>query len=307
MEFGDKESEFVTINNITKEINKQCTLLKDLAEVSFDIDIIFIVSDSSRNITKLLPSHGTVSVAKSPASQSEPGTDTIYTGELKPRTTTDTKCPGISSCEMLPDKRLLITDKDNKKVKLYDSNNQYLSELALPDKPWSVVLLSDTEAVVSLPNISKLQYITIGTDLVISETKKVNYLPLAMVKYGDNILATVRDRFWKVAVIYKHGTVQGTIYQDKGSIFSKPWFIGLSVDQKTVYIVDQNNGCIGLSMDGNVVLQYHDQKVQLYAGLVVDRDCLFIGFIQGNDYRIRRMSLSGVDMEDIDLGQSWPL
>ena len=307
MELGDKESEFVTINNVTKEINRQCTLLKDTTEDTCDIDFTFIVSDSIGKITQLLPSLGTVFVTPSPASQSDPGTVLIYTGELKPRTATDTKDPEISSYEKLPDGRQLITDCNNNKLKLYDPNNQFLSELTLPDMPVSVVSLSDTKAVVSLPNINTIQYITIGTDLAVSETKNVNYEPWAMVKYGDDILATVHDSLWKIAAIDNHGAVKRTIYQDNGSLFSKPRFIGLSVDQKTVYIVDIDKGCIGLSMEGNIVFQYQDQKVKLYAGLAVGRDRLSITVNEGNDDKVRRLSLSGDDAEDLDLGLSMPL
>ena len=307
MELGDKESEFVTISYVTKEINRQCNLLKDTTEDTSDIDFNFIVSDSIGKITKLLPSLGTVFVNPSPASQSDPGTVAIYTAELKLRTTTDTKAPGARSYEKLSDGRQLIANCYNNKLKLYDSNNQFLSELTLPSKPLSVVSLCDSEAVVSLPEIKSLQYITIGTDLAVSETRNVNYQPVAMVKYGDDILAIVNDRFVKVAVIDNHGTVKRTIYQDNGSLFSLPGFIGLSVDQKTVYVVDENKGCIGLSMDGNVVFQYQDQKVKLYVGLAVDRDCLFIGVKESNNFKVRRLSLSCDDAEDLDLGLSWPL
>ena len=307
MELGDKKSEFVTINNVTKEIKRQCTLLKDTTEDTCDIDFTFIVSDSIGKIPKLLPSLGAVSVTKSPASQSDPGTVAIYTGELKPRTTTDTKNPAIRSYEKLSDGRQLITDYKNNKLKLYDSNNEFLSELTLTDMPLSVLSLSDTVAVVSLPIIYSLQYITIGTDLAVSETKKVNYKPVAMVKYGVDILATVNDRFVKVAVIDNNGIVKRTIYQDNGSIFRRPFYIDLSVDQKTVYVVDHDEGCIGLSMDGNVVFQYQDQKVKNYVALAVGKDCLFIGVNEGNGAKVRRLSLSGDDAEDLDLGKTLPL
>ena len=77
-------------------------------------------------------------------------------------------------------------------------------------------------------------------------------------------------------------------------------------DQKTVYVVDVDKGCIGLTMDGNVVFQYQDQKVKFYAGLAVGRDCLFIRVKQGDYYKVRRLSLSGDYLGDMDLGNSVP-
>ena len=306
MELDDKESVFVIINSLTAEIKRKSTLLKEVVTDTSDTDIEFKVSDNISKMTQNIPNLGTVSVTKSP---SQPDTETvaIYTGELKARTATDTKNPGITTYEMLPDGRQLITDFNNNKLKLFDSNNQYLSELVLPDMPVSAVILRDSEVMLSLPNIASLQYINIGTHLSLSQTKKVDYRPLAMVKYGDDILATIRDGYCKVVVIDNHGTVRRTIYQDNGSLFSKPWYIGLNVDQKTVYVVDQDKGCIGLTMDGNNVFQYQDQQVKYYAGLAVGRASVFIGVTLGKSYSVRRLSLRGDFMEDMDLGIFWPL
>ena len=304
MELDDKESVFVITNSLTAEIKRKASLLKEVVEDTSEIDIEFKVSDTIGKMTQIIPNLGTVSVTKSP---SQPDTVAIYTGELKTRTATDTGDPDIMSYEILPDGRQLMTDAQNNKLKLYDSNNQYLSELVLPDIPISVMILRDNEVMLSLPNINSLQYINIGTDLSLSQTKKVNYQPLAMVKYGDDILATVRDRFCKVAVIDNRGTVKRTIYQNNGSIFSRSLYIGLSIDQKNVYVVDFNKGCIGLTMDGNIVFQYQDHKVKLFGGLAVGRDSVFIGVSQGGVRSVRRLSLRGDFMEDMDLGKSWPL
>ena len=308
MELDDKESVFVIINSLTADIKRKATLLKEVVEDMSDINIEFKVSDTIGKMTQNIPNLGTVSVTKSP---SQPDTETvaIYTGELKARTATDNKDPVIRSYKVLPDGRHLIVDNQNNKLKLYDSNNQYLSELVLPGIPLSVVILSDNEVMLSLPNITSLQYINIGTHLL-SQTKKVNYQPGAMVKYGDDILATlrdVRDGSCKVVVIDNHGTVKITIYQDNGYIFSRPFFIGLSVDQKTVYVVDRDKGCIGLTMDGNVVFQYQDQTMKYYAGLAIGRASVFIGVTPGKGYSVRRLSLHGDFMEDMDLGNSVPL
>ena len=308
MSLDDKESEFIIINNVTKAIKRQCDLLKDIIEENCDIDFAFEQSSSIVYLTHMMSSLGKVSVTKSPVCKSDSRTVAIYTGEIKIRTTTDANAPLITSYEVLPDGRHLLVDALNKKLKFYDSNNQFLSELVLPDTPHSVVLLSDIESVVSLPDIDLLQYITISKDhLTRKDKKKVNYRPVAMVKYGDDILAIVFNRIWKVAVIDKHGNIKRTIYQDNGSLFSKPYNIDLSVDQKVVYVVDEHKGCVRLSTDGNVVFQYRDQKVEFYGGLAVDRDCLFIGVSQRNSYSVLQLGLSDDAVADLDLGGSSPL
>ena len=161
------------------------------------------------------------------------------------------------------------------------------------------MLLNDHEAVVSLPEIRSLKYITIGTGIVVSE-------PWTMVKYGSDILATVYDSIWKVNVIDKRVTMTRKVHKESGSIFSRPFCIGLSVDKKTVYVVDYDKGFIGLSVDGYIVFQYQDQKVEFFDGLAVGRDCLFISVSQGNDDKVRRLTLSGDYLEDMDVGKSVP-
>ena len=123
---------------MTKEIKQHCDLLKDTIEETCDIAIAFENSESIAKMAKIMPNHGTVSVTKSQDSLSDPGTVAIYTGELMPKTDTDTAVPIITSYEMLPDGRQLITDQNKKKLKLYDSNNQFISELALINTPYGM-------------------------------------------------------------------------------------------------------------------------------------------------------------------------
>ena len=44
-----------------------------------------------------------------------------------------------------------------------------------------------------------------------------------------------------------------------------------------MYVLLGSNGCAGLSMDGNIVFHYENQKIIHYMGLAVGDDCLFIG------------------------------
>ena len=47
MELGDKKSEFVTINNVTKEIKHHFSLFKDIVADMNDIDIEFKIRDNT--------------------------------------------------------------------------------------------------------------------------------------------------------------------------------------------------------------------------------------------------------------------
>ena len=90
-------------------------------------------------------------------------------------------------------------------------------------------------------------------------------------------------------------------YQIQKNKFSIQRSEGLSIDQKTVYVVDVEKDCTGLSMDGYIVFRYRDQNV----GLAIDGVSLFISVAKGGA-KVRRLSISGDDGEDLDLGNFAP-
>ena len=310
MTLGDEESEFISVNNITREIKRQCDLLKDIIEETSDVSISFILSDSICNINELISSLGKVSVSQATDSKADSVPVAIYTGEIKVRTKTDITVPEISSYEVLPDERQLLADKWNSKLKVYDSNNQFLSELVLPGHPFCIALLNGTEAIVSLPNIDSLQCVDIGKVPVLLGTKKVHYKPFALLKYGKYLVATVLHCFdWSVELIDQNGNIKRTLYRENDDldVFGAPYHIAISSDQRTVYISDMDTGCIGLSLDGNIIFQYESRNATVYTGLALSRKSLFIGIDHGKGFAVRRLSVSGDDIADLDLNYSSPL
>ena len=102
------------------------------------------------------------------------GPTVTYTGEMKVKTRTDTVEPAISTYNELPNGRKLLVDWMNKKVKMFDDQNLFMSEVVLGDGiPWSLVLLSTTEAVVSSMN-DALHYLHISDVLKWTKTKRLS-------------------------------------------------------------------------------------------------------------------------------------
>ena len=294
---GEKEQEFITINNATKEIITYSKLFQDILAGPCDINISFRQNDNIASLNEHLRSLGKVSVHKYRAPSD---TVAIYTGEIKVNTETDTVEAGVSSYETLPDGRHLLVDTENKKLKLFDTNKHLLSELVLLGQPISVVLLRDAEAVISLPWMRALQYVRINKGLEQIETRKLDYKPGPMVKYGEDIIAFTGRHI--IEVIDKHGKIKQTIYKDDGSLFTRPESLALSTDQETVYVTDQKNGCVGISLNGTIAFRYQDQKIKLYSGLAVRDDSLFI-YADGD---VIRIDLNGA-VEVIDIKKELPL
>lgn len=183
----------------------------------------------------------------------------------------------FTSFDILPDGRQLLIDEPNKKLKLYDHNNFLVTEHVPSVKPVHVVVLSNTEAVVStLTNI--LLKVTIGEGLAVSRTKS-KYDIRAINRCGVDIIAIlVINNIAQVSVLDKDFTIKKTIIKDdKHTLFRNPTFLATSEDRTMLFVVDFDNGCFGFTMDGQVRFHYQDQEGKSYFGLAVGRDCLFFG------------------------------
>lgn len=309
---GEKEAVFIVTNNATKDIRKYCERLREINQEIVDTQIKFEQSDTCAKLRELITDIGTVSVTKSPAPNISTCENFIYTGEVQLKSEIDTDNPFITSYKVLHDGRKLLADNTNKKLKLFDPNDHLLSELSLPDNPWNIVLLSDTQAVISSLLTETLQYIRIEKDLTLTDVESTGFQVFAMAKYGCDIIASIYDDAYKIAVIDKRGNIKQIVYKDDGSVFNKPDFIGLSADHKTVYIVDSRAGCFGINIgiDSNVKILSLDSEVKNNVGLAVYDDCLFIGVdkgkLSGKRSEVRRIGFDG-EIKELVLGNSHPL
>lgn len=311
MSVGEKEAVFISVNDLTKETKKYCKWLHELNQEIFDTELIFEQSETVASLADIFPMLGKVSVTKSSVFVASAGATAIYTDEIKLKTETDTCNPFITSYKELYGGRKLLVDITNKKLKLYDPHNRLLTELVLPDNPWNVVSLSDTELVVSFLLTQSLQYISIGNELIPTDVIHTSYQIFAMVKYGDDILASIYDDIYKIAIINKGGTIKKIIMTDNGSVFNNPHFLALSADQKTVFIVDSSVGCIGIDVEMHSGKIWSlDAEVKSFIGLAVCDDCLFIGVDKGEHSgrhsEVRRISFTG-EVKALEIGNSHPL
>lgn len=205
--FGNNEETFVEINRATKQIKQYCSTLHDLSQDLCVIDIKFEENVKVSKLDILLENLGKCSVVLSSVSRGTMETAPIYSGEILFTTNRrlgdrddagndskqrDAAHAGsektvITSFDILPDGRQLLIDEPNKKLKLYDHNNFLVTEHVPSVKPVHVVVLSNTEAVVStLTNI--LLKVTIGEGLAVSRTKS-KYDIRAINRCGVDIIA----------------------------------------------------------------------------------------------------------------------
>lgn len=326
--FGNNEETFVEINRATKQIKQYCSTLHDLSQDLCVVDIKFEENVKVSKLDILLENLGKCSVVLSSVSHGTMETAPIYSGEILFTTNrrlgdrddagNDSKqrdaahagseTTVITSFDILPDGRQLLIDEPNKKLKLYDHNNFLVTEHVPSVKPVHVVVLSNTEAVVStLTNI--LLKVTIGEGLAVSRTKS-KYDIRAINRCGVDIIAIlVINNIAQVSVLDKDFTIKKTIIKDdKHTLFRNPTFLATSEDRTMLFVVDFDNGCFGFTMDDQVRFHYQDQEGKSYFGLAVGRDCLFLGVPdEKKKYHVNKLNFSGERVACPDFGVSAPL
>ena len=191
----------------------------------------------------------------------------------------------IVGLEIMPDGKLLVCDQTQQSIALLDIdyNNlqvQALSSVTLSSVPYSMVLMNDTSAFVSLPNEKTIQKAEIThNNLVLTSTvpddTESNHEYIRLVKYKQNLLAHERlDDGSIITEIDQDGKEIQLIHvtNDSGHLIQSIGFISVSPNLDTIYITEKKHGCIGISMNGDLVFQYKANDVQTYQGVYVDTD-----------------------------------
>ena len=202
--------------------------------------------------------------------------DAVSCGQIDISSATDEKQAMVSAMEVIGEGYLLVCDNANKKVKLFDEDSEVLSEVTLSSEPRGMTVFDYSSIVVSLPKEKCLQYMSIDSDNDISLRNKIktNLRCNKLVKYQESIIAHAYDdshRFFNV--IDKDGQeVRCILSESRNSngIFNKIRFLSISSDNKILYVTDEQHGCIGLSMNGEVVFRKKGSGTPNHWGISID-------------------------------------
>ena len=308
MSVGNKAEKFIAINKARKQTQQYCNVLFDMYKEMSETNVTF---EPNVAFTEIFQSLGTVSIETPRVTNVFKQMKPIYTGEMKLKSTQRSE-PEITSYEMLPSGRKLVLDGSNNKVQLYENNNTFITETAMPVEEnelcLSLVINSNIEALVST-SYFRVFKVMIDDDLTVGEIE-TNHKIFSMTKYGEDILCVLGDNDQlQFCVIDKNmKKIIKTILKDDGTLFSIPAFLVVSDDKNTVYILDMEKGCYGITLDGQVVFHYQNPEVEGYMGLVVDSDGLFISCRDDNKIQVEKLSLSGERQEVCSIfGNSLPL
>ena len=190
---------------------------------------------------------------------------------------TDDSTPFITGCTFLSNGRILLCDRNNKKVKLIESDMSVKKYLKLSDEPYNVAAVGEKEAIITFfsEKINDLQYIYTHPDLKMGEKITLPDKCCGRQVFNDEIYTTCHkdsghDEIWRLD---RAGNVMSKIVLTQSSL-GRSFYLGvcLAGPSPRVYLTDEyNNRVTCFQLDGKMVYQYEDKKQLVRpSGIYVD-------------------------------------
>ena len=190
----------------------------------------------------------------------------------------DDRCkPWGMSTVVMPDGEIVLCDRDNRKLKLLDSSDEYKSSLILEDSPWDISVVNITTVIVTLPHSEQLKYVEVIPRLT---SGRVLQPELDTECWGvhvirDKIFTTCRNfsREWDVRMLDLDGNFlkQLGINQDGSFMFTTPLFISVSPSEEKVFISDSDKHTVTcMTLNNHVIYQYTDNEMKVPTNIVCD-------------------------------------
>ena len=203
------------------------------------------------------------------------GGQATYVEQIDIAMPTDKRKPIVSAMEVTEDGGLIVCDSGNQKIKLFDSNYAALSELDLTAKPMGMVLVSSSDLIVSLPDEQCLQKVKIkkGCLLTLENKVKTKLNCYRLLRNQDHILAYAHDDLYRFFNIMDTdgNTIRCIMNEPRDSgnepIFKNVFYMCLGTDNKNIYATDEQQGCVGISLNGKVDFTYKDVQTKSHHGV----------------------------------------
>ncbi|XP_053401815.1 uncharacterized protein LOC123548961 [Mercenaria mercenaria] len=173
----------------------------------------------------------------------------------------------------LTDGRVAIVDMKNSKLKVFDTKFTQACTLQLSSEPRGVTVISPQEVAVSLPDESKIQFISIGKKLQATKSILTNLPCYGITCHSQALVVLCDDGFSTKAieVIDLDGKVLNTLKINKSGkvLLKNPWNITMSVDGQQISVTDKGR-LVNFDVKGNILFEYTDKCLENARGLAVD-------------------------------------
>ncbi|XP_060563881.1 uncharacterized protein LOC132723222 [Ruditapes philippinarum] len=199
----------------------------------------------------------------------------IVKGVINDKTSSDTKECNITGCAVLNTNKLVLADRNNKKVKLIE-NRLVQEEKALASRPIDIAVLSQDLFAVTMPQIKEIVVMTTDDKLSCDRSIKVNRKCYG-IDFNQDCLYVTCLHPPSVIVLNTQGDILNNIPLTFLTSYYIP-YIAVSKDSKLLYISDHNNNSVvSVSLQGEVIATYkHTNLSGPWGMLVLDDGSLLV-------------------------------
>lgn len=191
----------------------------------------------------------------------------------------DKEFPVITGCKFLPDGKLILCDKANKKLKLFSNSFTVDDTLDVQAEPWDVAVLNSKTVIVTLPYEQLLQYVQLVPHLELKGTIQVHAMCWGVEVFSEKIYTSCHDDLEdgevKVFDIKGNFKMKFDMHTEQlpSLTIKQPDYITVSSTSGNVYLTDNITGTITCwAADGNNLYIYKDPDLKRPAGIFVDSE-----------------------------------
>lgn len=206
----------------------------------------------------------------------------MYSAELldkyNVRIPEDKKDCDIFGCKFLEDGKVIITDWDNKNVKILSSDYKISDFIALEGPPNDICILNHQTVLVTLPQQKLVQFIDISPKMILTRRIATDDTCRGLACHGGMIYVVCGgfkgESDGKVCVYSVTGDLVRVIEKNNNGqrIFYSPIAIAVVSDGKMLHITDGQRGIITMTTENDVVSVIADKQCAWPCGICVDRN-----------------------------------
>ena len=183
----------------------------------------------------------------------------LQMGETNIHNQEDQETCWATGLAVLNDGSLLVADYNNKQIKLFGPNQEFLNFIQLSTPPFDIALLDQKEMVCTLPEMRHIQFLTFDgkSDVKTGAEVKLDFDCNGVDVLGGNLVVTSITEKCVKLINLKGDVIWTTTIIDKkhgGRLFEWPWYVKTNIETNQVYVSDRlKNTVTTLNCEGNVV------------------------------------------------------
>ena len=168
----------------------------------------------------------------------------------------------VTGSTFLADGKLLLCDGRNQKLKLLDHNFQFKSTFTLPSSPCDVTMLTNRDAVVTLPDSKELHYVILDPGFVFRRSRVVHTATAChgVCAHKDGLLVTCYNHgvYGIMLLLDLEGRVKRRFERAPVGepVFQGPFYIALDRFKDRFYVSDKaSDTLVALTLGGKVLFR----------------------------------------------------